>query len=128
MNLCFYAGWLGDHAGNAFVEPFIILVILILNAVVGVWQEHNAENALEALKKLQPKNCIVIRGGVTQHEFDAAGLVPGDLVEVKVGDKVSPFPSFLSFFLRGKMPLLRCLRTCASFGCSRQLCEWTSLP
>lgn len=78
----------GDHSGNAFVEPFIILVILVLNAIVGVWQEHNAENALEALKRLQPKNCIVIRGGVTLHEFDASGLVPGDLVEVKVGDKV----------------------------------------
>jgi len=80
-----------DHENekvSAFVEPLVILLILIINAVVGVWQEHNAENALEALKNLQPKNTTVIRDGKVINEFGAERLVPGDLVEIHTGDKV----------------------------------------
>ncbi len=71
-----------------FVEPIVIMTILILNAIVGVWQEHNAENALEALKELTPSTARVLRDGSLDNEFLANGLVPGDIVEVKVGDMV----------------------------------------
>ena len=78
----------GEEGMQAFVEPFVILLILILNAIVGVWQEHSAENALEALKELQSCTTQCMRDGVLVPEVPASDLVPGDIVMINVGDKV----------------------------------------
>ena len=78
----------GEEGMQAFVEPFVILLILIINAIVGVWQEHSAENALEALKELQNCSAQAIRGGELVPDVPAADLVPGDIVIINVGDKV----------------------------------------
>ncbi|KAK9154203.1 hypothetical protein Sjap_001683 [Stephania japonica] len=87
--LAWYDGDEGGEMGiTAFVEPLVIFLILILNAVVGVWQESNAEKALEALKEIQSEHATVIRDGNRVPNLPAKELVPGDIVELRVGDKV----------------------------------------
>jgi len=76
----------GDRA-TAFVEPLVIALILLANAIIGVYHESNAEKAIEALKKLEPKHASVRREGHLV-AISATELVPGDVVEVTTGDKV----------------------------------------
>lgn len=78
----------GETGITAFVEPLVIFLILIVNAFVGVWQENNAEKALEALKEIQSETASVIRGGKKIPNLPAKELLPGDIVELRVGDKV----------------------------------------
>lgn len=81
---------------KAFVEPLVILAILILNAAVGVWQSQSASDSLEALQRLQPASAAVLRNGQWRTDQGAAGLVPGDVIEVRVGDKIPADARLLS--------------------------------
>jgi H+-transporting ATPase len=65
----------------------IILTLLIVNAVVGFWQEHKADNAIELLKKRLAPKARVLRDG-TWREIPARELVLGDVVRVRLGDIV----------------------------------------
>lgn len=66
----------GEMAITAFVEPLVIFLILIVNGIVGVWQESNAEKALEALKEIQSLQATVIRNGKKYSSLPAKELVP----------------------------------------------------
>lgn len=68
-----------------FFEPVLILLIVILNAIMGVMQESKAEKALDALKTLSAPHARVIRGG-EEKVIDAALLVPGDIIRLEAGD------------------------------------------
>lgn len=83
-----HAGESGEAGFEAYVEPIVIVLILALNAIVGVWQETNAEKALEALKEMQCESGKVLRDGYMMPDLPARELVPGDIVELRVGDKV----------------------------------------
>lgn len=70
-----------------FFEPVLILLIVILNAVMGVMQESKAEKALDALKGLSAPHARVIRDGA-EKMIDAVDLVPGDIIRLEAGDFV----------------------------------------
>ncbi|MBE6132807.1 MAG: calcium-translocating P-type ATPase, PMCA-type [Erysipelotrichaceae bacterium] len=70
-----------------FFEPALILLIVILNAVMGVFQEAKAEKALDALKNMSAPHARVIRDGQEQI-IDASLLVPGDIIKLEAGDFV----------------------------------------
>jgi H+-transporting ATPase len=63
---------------------WIIFALLMLNAVVGFWQEHKADNAIEALKQRLALKARVLRDGKWT-EVEARELVPGDIVRVRLG-------------------------------------------
>ncbi|GBE03734.1 calcium-transporting ATPase 1 [bacterium BMS3Abin09] len=65
----------------------IIMILLITNAFIDFWQESKALNALRVLKEKLAKNAMVFRDGKFQI-VDAADLVPGDIIKIKIGDLV----------------------------------------
>jgi P-type Ca2+ transporter type 2C len=76
------SAFLGD-----WIEAIAILLIVVLNAVLGIIQENRAEEALAALKRLAAPEAQVIRDG---HRFNipAFNLVPGDIVLLEAGNFV----------------------------------------
>ncbi|MBC8575171.1 calcium-translocating P-type ATPase, PMCA-type [Yanshouia hominis] len=68
-----------------FFEPVLILLIVVLNAVMGMLQESKAEKALDALKNMSAPHARVLRDGEEQI-IDASELVPGDIIHLEAGD------------------------------------------
>ena len=72
---------------ESFAEVFIILIVVLLNAVLGVFQESKAEAAIEALQTMTAATCKVLRDG-KQVALHSDQLVPGDVVLLEAGDAV----------------------------------------
>ena len=68
-----------------WLDFFIILLLLVSNAVVGFWEEHQAGNAIEALKARLASNARVKRDGKWTNP-KASEVVPGDVVRLRLGD------------------------------------------
>jgi len=70
-----------------YIDSIIILTILILNALIGFFQEYSAEKNLEALKKLSTIEVNVKRNN-SYIKIDSKELVPGDIIKLESGDKI----------------------------------------
>ncbi len=70
-----------------FFEPVLILLIVVLNALMGMLQESKAEKALDALKNMSAPHARVLRDGKEQI-IEATQLVPGDIIHLEAGDFV----------------------------------------
>ena len=76
------SGWLGD-----VTDTVAIVVIVLLNATVGLVQEYRAQRAIAALRRMSAPTARVLRDGALQ-EIPAREVVPGDIVHIEAGDVV----------------------------------------
>ena len=81
------SGIVGYYEGEGITDSIIILIVVIVNAIIGVAQESKAEKSLEALQKLSSHVAKVIRNGNVE-VVPSKDLVPGDIVILDTGDYV----------------------------------------
>jgi len=72
---------------DSYVDAAVIGIILLLNAILGFFQEYKAEKSIEALKKLTGLQANVLREGIAT-KIDASLLVPGDVILLETGEKI----------------------------------------
>lgn len=70
-----------------YSDSIFILIVLLINTLVGFWQENKVNNSLEALKKMVKISVRTRRDGA-EHEIDSEQLVVGDVIILQPGDKV----------------------------------------
>lgn len=81
------SGITSAYSGESFADVIIIMIVVIINAVLGVYQESKAEKAIDALEKMTKATAKVIRGG-HQMVVESEKLVPGDVIVLEAGDAV----------------------------------------
>lgn len=81
------SGIVGYYEGEGITDSIIILIVVIVNAIIGVAQESKAEKSLEALQKLSSHVAKVIRNRNVE-VVPSKDLVPGDIVILDTGDYV----------------------------------------
>lgn len=80
-----------------WIDALAIIVIVILNALLGCYQEYRAERSLAALRKLLTPSSKVIRDGKLQN-ISSKEIVPGDLVLIEAGDRIPADGRFIQSF------------------------------
>ena len=85
--ICYQVFVTGEESPIEFVEPALIVFIVVLNAIMGLVQESKAEKALEALKNMSAPHARVLRDGKEKF-IQASELVPGDVIYLEAGDFV----------------------------------------
>ena len=81
------SGVTAAYSGESFADVFIILIVVLINAVLGVYQESKAEKAIEALQEMTAATSKVLRDG-KMVMLRSDELVPGDIVILEAGDAV----------------------------------------
>jgi P-type Ca2+ transporter type 2C len=72
---------------NHWLDTWVILAVVLINAIIGFIQEGKAEKALESIKKMLSLESTVYRDG-EKHKIQAEEIVPGDIVSLSAGDKM----------------------------------------
>ncbi len=88
MVLVLLAATLVSAFMGEYVDAITILTIVIINAMLGFFQEYRAEKSMQALQKLAAPTAHVIRNGILQ-QIAARELVPGDIMVLEAGDKLA---------------------------------------
>jgi Ca2+-transporting ATPase len=78
---------LGLLTGDGLIDAATIIVIIVILVLAEVWNEYRAKRSVNALRKLAPPTATVRRNGL-QAEVQTANLVPGDILLLKVGQRV----------------------------------------
>lgn len=81
------AAWAADDTSSLPVEALVIALIVVANAVIGVWQEGKATKAVDALRRLTASHSTVVRDARSV-VVPTSSLVPGDVVTLAEGDTV----------------------------------------
>ncbi len=79
------SGIIGVKEGEGITDTIIIMIVVVVNAIIGVAQENKAEKSLEALQKMSSHVAKVVRNGKLE-VVQSRELVPGDVVVLETGD------------------------------------------
>jgi Ca2+-transporting ATPase len=82
---------------GSFTDALTIITVIIILVLVEVWNEYRAKRSIASLRKLAPPTTIVLRNGKL-HEVQTAFLVPGDIVSIKTGQRISADARLLDSF------------------------------
>lgn len=87
MVLILIAAMAVSFAIKSWIEAGVVTAVVVINIVVGFFQEYSAEKTMDSLRSLSSPTATVVRGGQTK-VVRSLDIVPGDVVEVKTGDTI----------------------------------------